>query len=120
MRSLLNLLAAMAVIGLAYWAYKENYAAQEAESRVEALQKRIAEAREILAVQRAEWAYLNRPDRLQELVDLNYGSLRLIPLQPSHFAEVEQVIFPRFEATDLNDPVDLSATFDGVSPEVPE
>jgi len=120
MRGFLYALATFGVIGLAYWAYKENYATQDALRRVEKLQVEIGQKREQLGVLRAEWAYLNRPDRLRELADLNYDVLGLIPLAPEDFATVEQVVFPLLDLNDLSEPVDLIATFDGIRAEVPE
>jgi len=120
MRGVFYALATFAVIGLAYWAYTENYATQDALSRVEKLQREIGQEREKLAVLRAEWAYLNRPDRLRELADLNFESLRLMPITAEDFAEPEQVVFPKLDLGEIRDPVDLIATFDGVVPEVPE
>ena len=84
MRSLLFVLSAFAVMGLANWAYQENYRTQEALREVETLQKAIATNRETLGILRAEWAYLNRPDRLRELVILNYRAVGLLPLAPSN------------------------------------
>lgn len=116
-RSLFNTLMALAIIGLAYWAYNENYATQDAMRRVEELQKKIGQNREELSVLRAEWAYLNRPERLRELADLNFDALRLIPLSAEHFGDVEQVAFPLArpdpQIAGITQPTDLSATFDG-------
>ncbi len=119
MRSFLYTLAAFAVIGLAYWAYNENYATQSVLRRVDELQREIGQSREQLGVLRAEWAYLNRPDRLRELTDLNYQALQLMPLTPDHFGTVEQVTFPKLDVNDLNDPVDLLAEFDLPLAELP-
>lgn len=94
MRSFLTLLTACAVIALAFWAYHENYKTQEALSQSERLQREIADARARLAMLRAEWAYLNRPDRLRELAALNYDRLGLLPFAPEQFGRVEQVPFP--------------------------
>ena len=43
MRSLFYVLTALSVIGLAFWAYHENYTTQEAQARAERLQLRIGE-----------------------------------------------------------------------------
>ena len=112
MRSLFYVFAALATIGLAYWAYKENYATQAALRRVDQLQREIGQTREDLSVLRAEWAYLNRPERLRELSDLNFDSLQLMPLAPEHFGLVEQVTFPSIPMDEVTDPVDLSAPLD--------
>lgn len=87
-------LALFGVMGLAFWAYQENYRTQAAAERAERLAGEIAGLRERLALLEAEWAYLNRPARLARLVELNYDALGLAPLSPEQFSEVEQVAFP--------------------------
>ena len=59
--------------------------------------KEIGISRARLSILKAEWAYLNRPDRLTELVDLNFDRLQLVPLRASNFLEVDEINF-------LNDP----------------
>jgi hypothetical protein len=94
MRGLFYILSALAVIGLASWAYRQNYTTQQALREVGALQREIAGLREALSVQRAEWAYLNRPERLAELAALNFDRLQLLPLDPSQFGAIGQVVYP--------------------------
>ncbi len=94
MRTILYLLSALAVIALAFWAYQENYRTQTALREAGRTQARIAEARERLSILRAEWAYLNRPDRLRDLADLNFDRLGLLPLRPESFGRVDQVAYP--------------------------
>jgi hypothetical protein len=94
MRLVLHLSAAVLVVVCATWAYRVNYATQEALNRVADLRAEIAAEREALAVLRAEWAYLNRPDRLRELVELNAEALGLAELTPDQFGEVAMVAYP--------------------------
>ena len=94
MRTVLYFMSAALVIGLAYWAYQQNFQTQQALKRVSRLHSEIAATREALTVQRAEWAYLNRPDRLRDLVGLNFSELQLLPMNPRHFGEIDQVMFP--------------------------
>ncbi|MBF9049516.1 cell division protein FtsL [Roseobacter sp. HKCCD9010] len=94
MRGFASLLAALAVIGLGYWAYHQNILTQHSIREVEQLQRQIGVERERLSVLRAEWAYLNRPDRLRELADLNFERLGLMPMTPEHFGDVHQVVYP--------------------------
>ncbi|MTH76445.1 cell division protein FtsL [Paracoccus aestuariivivens] len=94
MRSVLYLLTTLAVMGMAFWAYRENYSTQAALSDMGRVQREIATLREDLGVLRAEWAYLNRPDRLRELANLNFDKLRLVPFDSSQYVDVVQVGFP--------------------------
>lgn len=94
MRNLLFVLTAFAVMGLAFWAYKENYRTQGELAETRNLQAEIADLRESLGVLRAEWAYLNRPDRLRELADINFGRLALLPLEPGQFGDVRAISYP--------------------------
>lgn len=97
MRSLLYITSALIVMGLAYWAYSENYKTQAALDDVEHLQLEIGRMQEELAVLRAEWAYLNRPDRLRDLAEMNFVRLGLMPLDPEQFGRVDQISYPRVD-----------------------
>lgn len=94
MRSMFYIVTALLVMGIAFWAYRQNYETQASLREAEALRADIAELRETLGVLRAEWAYLNRPDRLRELADLNFDRLGLLPLSPDQFGRADQVAFP--------------------------
>ncbi|MFK5998361.1 MAG: cell division protein FtsL [Rhodobacterales bacterium] len=109
MRSLFYIVCSVLVVGLAYWAYKENYKTKAALTQVKELQQQIAQEQETIAVLNAEWAYLNRPDRLRDLVELNFPDLKLIPLLPSHFGDSEMVAYPTAVMQGLTDPVTVSS-----------
>lgn len=94
MRNLLYIVTALAVMGLVFWAYRENYGTQKALKQVTKLQREIAGLKENLGMQRAEWAYLNRPSRLRQLALLNYDKLKLMPMSPNQFGDVSQIPFP--------------------------
>ena len=94
MRPVLYILSFLAVLASAFWAYRENYATQGQLREIAALQDEIATLRESIALQRAEWAYLNRPDRLRELATLNFDRLGLLPMEPEQFGYSSQVAFP--------------------------
>lgn len=93
MRSLFFAITAMAVLGLAFWAYNENYKTQAALKEVAQLQSEIGLKRQHLAVLNAEWAYQNRPDRLRALAEINFDSLGLLPLLPNQFGHIDQVAY---------------------------
>ncbi len=110
MRPVIYVLSFIAVLALGFWAYREHYQTREALGEVTSLHSEIANLREALSLQRAEWAYLNRPDRLRELSTLNFDRLRLMPLQPDQFGDIAQVAYPAAEAfvDAINNPVSIS------------
>lgn len=109
MRALAYMLTFLGVIGLGFWAYSENYETQQALKDVARLNAEIADLREALSIQRAEWAYLNRPDRLRELSTINFDRLGLLPMQPEQFGSASQIAFPvvEKELPLITDPVDV-------------
>ncbi|MEM9638342.1 MAG: cell division protein FtsL [Pseudomonadota bacterium] len=108
MRTVLYILTTLGVIGLAFWAYRENYATQAALAETRDLRQQIRAAHERLAVLRAEWAYLNRPDRLRDLAEINFDRLGLLELHPEQFGLVGQVAYPPDPILPITNPVDVS------------
>ncbi|MFM9890779.1 MAG: hypothetical protein ACKVOE_09120 [Rickettsiales bacterium] len=72
---------ACAAIGL----YLVKYNAQCMQREVAALKHDLANEKESLHLLNAEWAYLNRPERLQELAEKH---LELVPLDSRQIGEV--------------------------------
>jgi hypothetical protein len=72
-------------MALAYWANFESYKTKAAISYAESIHSEIGELKERLNVLNAEWAYLNRPDRLADLIKWNYETLGLIPISADNF-----------------------------------
>lgn len=95
MRVVVALVLAASVLALAFWAYQENYRTRQAMADMRMLQREIGDLHERRTVLRAEWAYLNRPERLRELVALNFGRLGLLPMTPDHFGRLDQIAYPR-------------------------
>lgn len=107
MRSILFVLSALMVMGLAYWAYNQNYRTHNALKEAEELQREIGQMRETLNVLRAEWAYLNRPERLRDLAELNYDKLGLLPLMPEQFGEIGKVAYPAPDLPEIVETIDV-------------
>jgi len=109
MRSLLYVMTFMTVIGAAFWAYHENYKTQDALGEAQAVRAEIRDSRARLAVLKAEWAYLNRPDRLRDLAEVNFDRLGLMALKPDQFGRVDQIAYPAPPELPITDPVEISS-----------
>jgi hypothetical protein len=110
MRVIIGLVLGGMVLGLAFWAYQENYRTRQALAEVRQIQREIGFLQEQQTVLRAEWAYLNRPDRLRALAALNFEKLGLLPMTPDHFGRLDQVAYPP------QDPILSSAVPSGGQP----
>jgi hypothetical protein len=108
MKSVIYVLTALGVIGLAFWAYRENYATQAVLNQTDRLHSEIRTSHARLAVLRAEWAFLNRPDRLRDLAELNFERLQLLPLHPDQFGQVDEVQYPVAPLLPITESVDVS------------
>lgn len=111
MRVFMHLVAILVVMGFAWWAYGESYRTRMVREEVERLEDRIAATREQIASLRAEWAYLNRPERLKILAELNFPFLGLVSPGADAFADIDNVPFrdeaplPALSPRDVKDPV---------------
>ncbi len=116
MRSVFFALTALGVMLLAVWAYHENHATQQARAEQRAIEREINALRANIAMQRAEWAYLNRPERLRALVDMNFTRLNLLPMTVEQFGRIDEIVYPeRPHGQDAETPPALGAF--GLSPE---
>ncbi len=113
MRAFLYVFTTVFVMVLAYWAYHENYRTKTAMGEITALHRDIGQMREELAMLQAEWAYLNRPDRLRALVELNFERLGLMPLRPEQFGRVDQIAYPGMTRLEISGAVDVIASQEG-------
>ena len=94
MRTVLSMVAVLVLMGLAAWAYGENYATRAAAAERAALQREIGALRHERRMLEAELAYLARPERLRVLADLNFSELRLVPMTPDAFGRMQEVPYP--------------------------
>ncbi|WP_138468466.1 cell division protein FtsL [Poseidonocella sp. HB161398] len=94
MKTLIGFLLGLAVLGLGFWAYQENYRTRDAMDQVGATQHEIMRLRDELTMLRAEWAWLNRPERLRLLVEANGAALQLSDMAPDRFGVLDQVAYP--------------------------
>ena len=116
MKTVFYALFALAVMGLGFWAYQQDYATREVLRETDAERREIARLRERLTVLRAEWAYLNRPDRLRDLANLNFDRLELFPLAPEQFGHVEQIAYPATAAELISEVIEVRGTLSEARP----
>jgi cell division protein FtsL len=89
-----NVCLVLALGALAYVIYEVKYEARALDEKIAVLQKDIEAERDGVAVLRAEWSLLNRPERIERLA-LKY--LKLGPARPSQLVTLDTVSESDFE-----------------------
>jgi cell division protein FtsL len=75
-----NICLVLALVALAYVIYEVKYEARALDAEIALLKKDIEIERDGVAVLRAEWSLLNRPERIERLAE---KYLKLAPARPS-------------------------------------
>ena len=83
-----NICLVLGLVALAYVIYQVKYEARSLDERLVVLQKEIEEERDALAVARAEWSLLNRPERIERLAE---KYLKLAPARPQQLVILDEV-----------------------------
>ncbi len=74
------------VIGsMAFGLYQLKHAVQRSEGKLARLERELITSQESIHVLRAEWSYLNRPDRLSRLAARH---LALVPVAPDQIGDI--------------------------------
>ncbi len=81
----------LVIVVASFMLYKVKYQVQTMKNEVASTSRELEKEREALHVVNAEWAYLNRPQRLQMLASKYLASTDLTVNQ---IAEVEEIPFP--------------------------
>jgi hypothetical protein len=75
MRRFMHTAAILALVGSALYAYRIKYDSIYLSERAAKLHTQVAREKEAIAVLRAEWQFVNRPDRIQTLADKHLRDL---------------------------------------------
>ena len=91
-----NICLVLGLVALAYVIYQVKYESRGLDAEIASLGKRIDEERDALAVLRAEWSLLNRPERIERLAQ---KYLKLAPAKPAQLLTVDTVSDRDFDRT---------------------
>jgi cell division protein FtsL len=83
-----NICLILGLVALAYVIYQVKYETRALDAEIASLNKEIDEERDAIAVLRAEWSLLNRPERIERLAR---KYLKLAPAKPFQLLTVDTV-----------------------------
>jgi cell division protein FtsL len=83
-----NICLVLGLVALAYVIYQVKYQTRSLDAEIAVLSKKIEEERDAIAVLRAEWSLLNRPERIERLAK---KYLKLAPAKPSQLVTLDSV-----------------------------
>lgn len=83
-----NICLVLGLVGLAYVIYQAKYEAHALDERIVVLNRELETERDALAVLRAEWSLLNRPERIERLAK---KYLRLVPPRAQQLVILDEV-----------------------------
>jgi cell division protein FtsL len=93
-----NICLVLGLLALAYVIYQVKYEARGLDTEIGSLGKQIDEERDAIAVLRAEWSLLNRPERIERLAQ---KYLKLAPAKPPQLVTLDTVSDRDFDRTRL-------------------
>ncbi len=91
-----NICLVLGLVALAYVIYQVKYESRGLDAEIASIGKRIDEERDAIAVLRAEWSLLNRPERIERLA---HKYLKLAPAKPAQLLTVDAVSDRDFDRT---------------------
>jgi cell division protein FtsL len=83
-----NICLVLGLVALACVIYQVKYETRALDIEIASLNKKIEEERDAIAVLRAEWSLLNRPERIERLAKKH---LKLAPAKPVQLVTVDSV-----------------------------
>jgi cell division protein FtsL len=93
-----NICLVLGLVALAYVIYQVKYQSRALDAEIVTLGKQIDEERDGIAVLRAEWSLLNRPERIERLAQ---KYLKLAPARPTQLVTIDTVSDRDFDRTRL-------------------
>jgi cell division protein FtsL len=93
-----NICLVLGLVALAYVIYQVKYETRGLDTEIASLGRQIDEQRDAIAVLRAEWSLLNRPERIERLAK---KYLKLAPAKPVQLLTVDTVTDRDFDRSRL-------------------
>ena len=93
-----NACLVLGLVALAYVIYEVKYESRALDAEIVRLQKDIEAERDAVAVLRAEWGLLNRPERIERLAE---KYLKLAPAKPQQLVTLETLKDSDFDPASL-------------------
>jgi cell division protein FtsL len=94
----INICLVLGLVALACVIYQVKYQARGIDGEIKALNGQIDEERDAIAVLRAEWSLLNRPERIERLAQKH---LKLAPAKPVQIVTLDKVTDRDFDPARL-------------------
>ena len=92
MRLVMLFTSSILLIIVSVWAYNVNYKSRSVIKSVNSLSSQIQEKQARIKLLKAEWTYLNRPNRLNKLMTLHFPELQLISLSHENYLLFDKFI----------------------------
>ncbi|MET0689047.1 MAG: cell division protein FtsL [Methyloceanibacter sp.] len=89
-----NICLLLGLLALAYVIYQVKYETRALDAKIATIGKEIEDERDGIAVLRAEWSLLNRPERIERLAKKH---LKLAPSDPRQVVTVDSVTDSDFD-----------------------
>jgi cell division protein FtsL len=102
----INICLVLGLVALACVIYQVKYQARGLDGEIKALNGQIDEERDAIAVLRAEWSLLNRPERIERLA---HKHLKLAPAKPVQIVTLDKVTDRDFDPARLTQETPASA-----------
>ena len=113
MKRLTRLLWPMLFAGMVFAVYNLKGQVEEREKELAKVQRAIDDEREAIAVLRAEWSYLNQPERLRRM---GAAKLELAPVTNKQMASIERLAQRLAEAAPIDQTRREAALSEGYAP----
>ena len=93
MKIFLYIIGSILIFFVASWSYSINYETRKNIEITKNLKMQIIDNNEHYEILKAEWAYLNRPERLEKLVEKYFNFLRLMPISSINYSDITYLEF---------------------------